>query len=97
MLVVTCRVDDVIYIGPDIKIRFSHQQGAQIKLAIEAPRTLRIDRRKNVPRADTVQEHIPVQRWWPSEENKQVLVGPRVWKALTEVVAKITDENGKFL
>jgi len=53
MLSMTRHVGELIAIGPDILIEVQRIGETQVRLAITAPRTLRIERRGKAPRTKT--------------------------------------------
>lgn len=56
MLLLTRRIGEAIQIGDDIRIMVSEIKGRQVKLAIEAPRSMRIDREEIAKR---IREGLP--------------------------------------
>lgn len=50
MLVLTRKADESIFIGDEITITVSEIRGGRVRLAIDAPREIRIDRAENVRR-----------------------------------------------
>ena len=51
MLSMTRHVGEIIAIGPDILIEVQRIGGTQVRLAVTAPRTLRIERLNKAPRS----------------------------------------------
>jgi carbon storage regulator len=57
MLVLTRRVGEVIYIDSDIIIKVAEIRGNRVKLAIEAPPEVRVDRKEVHDRSLFALEH----------------------------------------
>lgn len=43
-LIITVKIGDAYYIGDDVKVTLISQKGDQVKVAIDAPRQISVDR-----------------------------------------------------
>jgi carbon storage regulator len=64
LLILCRRPNEIIRIGDDILIRVIEVHGQQVRIGIEAPRTLRVDR-------EEIRNRILAQRSAPGTEGKQ--------------------------
>lgn len=64
MLVLTRRVQETVMIGPDVRVTVLGVKGAQVRIGIEAPRSVAVDReeifnrKRHEARRDS--HHVPV-------------------------------------